>query len=153
VEGRQRAGYAVLLKVGRQHPNPDSWYSSALRAGLQAGEQRQERLLLSEPQIPALLWILIYLGAGIVVLFAIFFHLESRAQLIGMLVAVTVMLTAIVGVLAGLDTPTEGPLGLKPDAMEAERELLAEDVEIGGRSASGFCAALPYPENDPSLLR
>jgi hypothetical protein len=152
VEGRERAAYVVLLKVGRDRPEPETWYSDALRAALDTGEQRQVRLLLSEPQIPVPLWILIYVGSAIIVLFAFFFHLENRRQLLGMLVAVTLMLTAVVGVLAGLDAPTEEPFGLDPIAMETERELIAEDVDTGGRTASEFCSSLPVPVAEPRTL-
>jgi hypothetical protein len=152
VEGRERAAYVLLLKVGRGNPEPETWYSDALRAALDVGEQRQDRLLLSESQIPTPLWILIYVGSAIIVLFAFFFHLENRRQLIGMLVAVILMLTAVVGVLAGLDAPTEEPFGLDPVAMEPERELIAQDVDTGGQSASEFCTALPAPRVEPQSL-
>jgi hypothetical protein len=153
VEGRERAGYLLLLKIGRQNPEPETWYSDAMRSALDTGEQRQNRLLLSQPQIPLPLWILIYLGAALIILFAFFFHLENRRQLVGMLIAVSVMLTAVVGVLAGLDAPTEEPFGLDPVAMEAERDLIAEDVDAGGQTATAFCAALPVPDADVALLR
>jgi hypothetical protein len=69
-----------------------------------------------------------------------------------MLVAVILMLTAVVGVLAGLDAPTEEPFGLDPVAMEPERELIAQDVDTGGQSASEFCTALPAPRVERQSL-
>jgi hypothetical protein len=70
-----------------------------------------------------------------------------------MILAVTLMLTAVVGVLAGLDSPTEGPFGLDPKAMEAERALLAVDVDTQGQSPTTFCASLPVPKFEPSSLQ
>jgi hypothetical protein len=60
------------------------------------------------------------------VLFTYFFRHTSRVQMPEMHVAVTVLLTAIVGILAGLDQPTAPPLELEPVAMRAEQQLLAE---------------------------
>jgi hypothetical protein len=154
VEGRQRALYVLLLRVGHQNPKPDSWYSRALNSSFDAGDQHQSRLLLSSPQIPIPLWILIYLGAAIILLFTFFFHLETRRQLIGMHVAVIFMLTAVVGVLAGLDSPTEGPFGLKPHAMSSVRALLVQDVPPAARAnPATYCQKLPVPKREPSVLR
>jgi hypothetical protein len=154
VQGRQRALYVLLLRVGHQNPKPDSWYSRALNSAFDAGDQRQSRLLLSSAQIPVPLWILIYLGAAIILTFTFFFHLDGRRQLIGMHVAVILMLTAVVGVLAGLDSPTEGPFGLKPHAMTTVQELLGEDVPPAARAnPTVYCQKLPVPKREPSVLR
>jgi len=152
VEGRERAVYALLLQVGRLNPKPYNWYTTALSTSLTVGEQRQDRLLESSPQIPVPLWILLYAGAAIIVVFAFFFHLEGRGQLVGMNIAVFLMLTAVVAVLAGLDSPTEAPFGQSPDAMKAERALLAKDLPPPARDAKPFCASLPVPAGEPAAL-
>jgi hypothetical protein len=153
VDERQAAGYFLMLRIGRQDPKPETWYSDAMRAALDTGEQRQQRLLLSQPQIPVPLWFLLYFGAGLIVLFAFFFHLEKRAQLLGMILAVSLMLSAVVAVLSGLDSPTQGPFGLKPKAMEAERALVIQDIDTGGQSATAYCANLPLPQGTQTSLR
>jgi hypothetical protein len=152
VEGRERALYVLLLNVGRQNPKPSSWYSTALSSSITVGEQRQDRLLQSSPQIPVPLWILLFAGAALIVVFAFFFHLEGRGQLFGMTVAVILMLTAVVAVLAGLDSPTEGPFGQKPDAMTSVRAGLAKDLPPAALNAKAFCAKLPVPANEPAAL-
>ena len=143
VEARQDSGYSILLRVGNGHPHPDSWYSDAISAALDAGTQRQNRLLLSQPSITSPLWMLIYLGAALIVLFVFFFHLASRREFIGMLVAVVIMLSGVVAVLAGLDSATQGPFGLAPTAMESERGLMAPQVNPTGESPAAFCARVP----------
>ena len=136
VAGRERALYVLLLEVGRGNPRPYNWYSTALSSSLTVGQERQDRLLQSSPQIPVPLWILLYAGAALIVVFAFFFHLESRGQLIGMNVAVFLMLTAVVAVLAGLDAPTKGPFGQEPDAMKSVQAGLAVDLPPGRREES-----------------
>src|SRR4051794_30681654 len=122
VERRQRAAYLLLLQVGHSEPRPVTWYANAVGGSLRVGEDRQRRLLLSQPQIPGNLWILIYVGAALTILFTVFFHLKSRRQLGGMMAAVIVMLTAITAVLAGPDAPTGGPPSLQPGANRAAQQ-------------------------------
>ena len=154
VTGRGRALYVLLLEVGRGNPKPYNWYSTALSSSVTVGQERQDRLLQSAAQIPVPLWILLYAGAALIIVFAFFFHLESRGQLIGMNVAVVLMLTAVVAVLAGLDAPTKGPFGQEPDAMKSVRAGLALDLPpAAGKNPKAFCAKLPDPANEPGALR
>ncbi len=153
VAGRERALYVLLLEVGRGNPKPYNWYSTALSSSLTIGQERQDRLLQSSPQIPVPLWILLYAGAALIIVFAFFFHLESRGQLIGMNVAVFLMLTAVVAVLAGLDAPTKGPFGQEPDAMKSVQAGLAVDLPpAAGKNPKAFCEKLSYPANEPGAL-
>jgi hypothetical protein len=153
VTGRERALYVLLLDVGRGNPKPYNWYSTALSSSVTVGQERQDRLLQTSPQIPVPLWILLYAGAALIVVFAFFFHLESRGQLVGMNIAVFLMLTAVVAVLAGLDAPTKGPFGQEPDAMKTVRAQLALDLPpAAGKNPKAFCAKLPYPANEPAAL-
>jgi hypothetical protein len=143
VEDRERAQYVILLRAGREAPRPLVWYSNAVSQSLDVGQARQQRLLLSQPQIPGVLWFLIYVGSALIVLFTCFFHLKSKRQLRGMLVAVVVMLFAVVLVLAGLDAPTQDPFGLEPSAMRIERRLIGQIVDTHGMTPARFCATLP----------
>jgi hypothetical protein len=145
VDARQQAGYFILLHVGQGEPNPPSWYSNAMGAALDAGVERQDRLLLAEPHIPTLLWILIYVGAALIVVYSFFFHASSRKQFLWMLAAVVLMLSAVVGVLAGLDTPTQSVFGLDPTAMELQRDVIEPDVNPKGVDPTEFCANVPSP--------
>jgi hypothetical protein len=114
-------------------------------AALDTGVQRQDRLLLAEPHIPTLLWLLIYVGAGVIVVFSFFFHITSRKQFLWMLAAVVLMLSAVVGVLAGLDSPTQAIFGLDPTAMERQRDVIGADANPTGENPTVFCASVPTP--------
>jgi hypothetical protein len=147
VDGRARGLYEALLRVGQPSPpEPTTWYSNAVSSALDASHNRHERLLLgAKAQIPAAMWALIYVGAALMVLFAFFFHKDSRAQLVWMTVAVVAMLTVLVGVLAGLDHPTRGPFGVGPDAMRTEQAHLTEAFGHGITDPSAFCRRVPVP--------
>ena len=65
VDGRLQALYQELLRVGRMNPQPSTWYSNAVTAGIEAGQDRGTRLLLgARGQIPNALWGLIYFWSG-----------------------------------------------------------------------------------------
>jgi hypothetical protein len=70
------------------------------------------------------------------VVFAVFFHLESRRQLVWMTVAVIIMLTALTGVLAALDHPTQRPFAIGPHAMRTLQARLSEGLGISPTLAS-----------------
>ena len=130
VDARLDALYGDLVRVGRPNvPAPSYWYSSAVTAGVTAGQDRGHRLLLgARAQIPDALWGLIYVGAALMVVFAVFFHLAGRRQLVWMTAAVIIMLTALTGVLAALDHPTERPFGIGPRAMRVLQARLSEGL-------------------------
>ena len=131
-------------EVGRMNPQPSTWYSNAVTAGIEAGQDRGTRLLLgARGQIPNALWGLIYFGAGLMAVFAVFFHVESRHQLIWMTVAVVVMLTVLTGVLAGLDHPSQRPFGVGPNAMRVLQVRLADVLGLRGTNPLEFCRTVP----------
>jgi hypothetical protein len=153
VDRRLRALYGELLRVGRpEPPEPGTWYSTAVRAAIDASQDRQQRLLLgARAQIPDAMWGLIYFGAALMVVFTFFFHVEGRRQLIWMTVAVILMLTALTGVLAGLDYPTQRPLGVGPDAMRTEQARLGEARRL--TNPRNFCRGVPTPPASRGLPR
>jgi hypothetical protein len=144
VDGRLQALYQELLRVGRMNPQPSTWYSNAVTAGIYVGQDRAKRLLLgARGQIPYALWGLIYFGAGLMAVFAVFFHMGSRRQLVWMTVAVVVMLSVLTGVIAGLDHPSQRPFGLSPNAMRVLQVRLADGLGLGGTDPLVFCRAVP----------
>jgi drug/metabolite transporter (DMT)-like permease len=138
VDARLGALYGELLEVGRpKAPEPSTWYSSAVSAAVTAAQERGQRLLLgARAQIPDAMWVLIYFGAALMVGFALFFHMQSRRQLVWMTVAVIIMLTVLTGVLAALDHPTQRPFGIGPDAMRILQPRLSKGLGISPTLAS-----------------
>jgi len=138
VDARLGALYHELLQVGRPNaPEPSTWYSNAVSAAITAAQDRGQRLLLgARAQVPVALWVLIYFGAALMVVFALFFHMESRRQLVWMTVAVIIMLTVLTGVLAALDHPTQRPFGIGPNAMRVLQARLSQGLGISPTLAS-----------------
>ena len=144
VDGRLQVLYQELLRVGRMNPQPSTWYSNAVTAGIDATQDRGTRLLLgARGQIPDALWGLIYFGAGLMAVFAVFFHMQNRHHLIWMTLAVLVILTVLIGAIAGLDHPAQRPFGLGPNAMRILQVRLADRLGLGGTNPLVFCRTVP----------
>jgi hypothetical protein len=145
VDGRVAAAHVLLLRTGLHNPQPESWYTRALSAGIDVGDRRDQRLRLTEPQIPGSLWFLLYVGSALSLFFVVLFHLANRAHLVAMILAVSLMLSTVFAVLAGLDSPTQGLFSLKPKAMTSAQTLIAQNVDTGSKSPKAFCDGLPVP--------
>jgi hypothetical protein len=143
VDAREAALYAILLRGGLDTPKPKIWYQNAVSSALDAGQARLKRLQQSERQIPDGIWVLIYFGAALLLVLIAWYHLARRRQGLALLTIFVLMLTAVVAVLAGLDTPARGPFKIEPTAMKQTRSLLGKD--LGVSDPKRFCAALPAP--------
>lgn len=89
-------------------------------SNLALAKARQLRLLYAAPEIPPAVWVVIYVSAFVFIgLMA--FHLGDRKRLARVALPATgLVLVAIVGSLAVLDTPFSGAgVALRPIAMEA----------------------------------
>ena len=148
VERRESAIYDILLQVGRSHPQPLNWYDKGFDASLQAGKDRLKRLLLSQRQFPAGMWVLIYMGALLMLVLIAWYHWSSRRQAVAMLGASILILTAIVAVLAGFDAPANAPFEVRPTAMEQTRALMERQIGTIA-DPTAFCRALPAPAETP----
>ena len=138
VDARLAALDDELLHVGQHNPpQPSTWYSNAISAAITAEQDRGQRLLLgASAQIPNVMWVLVYFGAALMVVFALFFHMKSRRQLVWMTVAVIIMLTVLTGVLAALDHPTQRPFGIGPQIMRTLQTRLSNGLPISSAIAS-----------------
>jgi hypothetical protein len=88
--------------------------------GLDLFKDRQLLLVSSQPEIPSLVWLVIFACTFAFVLLLVM-HLGTRRRLAAISVsAIAVVLLVIVGSLTNLDYPFEGSIGnLKPVAMES----------------------------------
>jgi hypothetical protein len=83
-----------------------------------AGAARQELLSLASPQIPTVLWVLVYVSA-LVMMFLIVGEYRSRPRIIrqAVVASVFVLLTFEIGSLVTLDRPFSPVARIGPDAM------------------------------------
>jgi hypothetical protein len=88
-----------------------------------ASQSRQRLLFFTEPRIPAALWVVIYVGAFLVVLLLVGHYATRPAGRAVALGSVAVLMTVVVSVLATLDQPFGIGARVHPDEMTQAIEL------------------------------
>ena len=138
------------LKLTQPQSNSEqSAYDKWLEQTSAREEARNERLHPADGIIPSSLWIVLFLSAGVIFVFMLFFaDSGERAVVQGVLIgSVTIVIASTLLILRSLDSPYHGGVGgLKPIAMERTLEILAEERRIVGDDG-----ALPCDERGAPL--
>src|SRR6185437_13967046 len=98
-------------------------------------DARADRIHGAEGVIPEPLWIVLFLSAGIIFVFMLFFSDSAERSIVQatMMGSVAVVITSTLLLLWFLDNPYHGGLGaLRPVAMERTLELLGRETGIAG---------------------
>ena len=83
-----------------------------------AGNARQQLLFLARPQIPAILWVVVFVSGGLLIFLQVSdAHSQGKIVWRTMLIAVIVVMTLEVASLAVLDRPFSPIAGIQPTAM------------------------------------
>ena len=99
-----------------------------------AGAARQQLLFLAQPQIPTVLWALVFVSAA-VLMYLIVSEFKSRRKIIAraVLISVIVLLTVEIGSLVALDHPFSPVARIRPDAITRSITLLETGRHINLR--------------------
>jgi hypothetical protein len=89
-----------------------------------ASQSRQRLLFFTEPTIPAALWVVIYVGAFLVILLLVGHYATRPAGRVAALGSVAVLMTVVVSVLATLDQPFGVGARVQPDEMRQAVDLV-----------------------------
>jgi cytochrome c biogenesis factor len=100
-------------------------------------------LFFTEPEVPTVLWVLIYVGAFLLVFLVGTHYAERPRGLLAALGSVTALLTVIVVVLTMLDNPFTAGARVEPDSMRDAIELVSVDGDRTG--VLGPCPQNPEP--------
>lgn len=92
-----------------------------------ASQSRQRLLFFTEPRIPAALWVVIYVGAFLVILLLVGHYATRPAGRVAALGSVAVLMTVVVSVLATLDQPFGVGARVHPDEMRQAIDLVLTD--------------------------
>lgn len=90
-----------------------------------AGTARQKLLYLAQPEIPTILWVLVFVSAG-VLMYLIISEFQTRPRIVrfAVLVPVILLMTVGIGSLAALDRPFSPIARVDPTAMTQALVLL-----------------------------
>ena len=111
-------------------------------------EGRQDRIHGAEGVIPQPLWIVLFLAAGLIFVFMLFFADSGERALVQALQigSVVAVLAASLALVAFLDRPFQPHIaGLQPTAMERTLVVLQEDRAVVGDTTPPPCDARGTP--------
>jgi hypothetical protein len=127
--------FATLKTTEPRSASEQAAYSTWLDQRTAREDARADRTHGAEGVIPAPLWIVLYLSAGIIFVFMLFFADSGERAVVQatMMGSVAIVITSTVLLLVFLDHPYHPGLGaLKPVAMERTLQLLENETGIAG---------------------
>jgi hypothetical protein len=136
--------FRTLKTTEPRSSSEQSAYDKWLDQTFAREEARNDRLHPADGIIPTPLWLVLFLSAGLIFVFMLFFaDSGERAIVQGVLIgSVTVVIVAMLLLLRALDNPFHGGVGgLQPTAMERTLAVLEEDRRIVGDEAPLPCDA------------
>jgi hypothetical protein len=143
------ASFLTLKTVEPRLPSEQTAYDKWFDQRSDREDARADRTHGAEGVIPAALWIVLFLSAGVIFVFMLFFADSGEHAVVqGTIIAsVAVVITSTLLLLWFLDNPYHrGLSGLKPVAMERTLRLLDKEAEIAGISF-----VVPCDENGVAL--
>jgi hypothetical protein len=117
-----------------------SAYGRAVGFITDASEARQHLLFFTEPEIPAPLWVVIYVGVFLLVFLIALHYTDDPRGRVTALAGLSVLLTVVVAVLAVLDRPFGVGARVQPNEMRHAIELVSVDTKD---SVVAPCPATP----------
>src|SRR5262249_57433522 len=153
-EDRRTLAFGDRVRAGiRGLPlDDDRQRSAAGRASTfitDAGASRQQLLFFTEPEVPAVLWVLIYAGAFLLV-FLIGTHYADRPRgRLAALASVATLLTVIVVVLTMLDNPFTFGARVQPHSMRDGIDLVSVAAAGQASCAHSRRRQIPAPTEGP----
>ena len=136
--------FRTLQQVQPNGPTEEAAFSKWLDQTSDRTAARQDRIHAAQGVVPIPLWIVLFLTAGVIGLFMLFFadsgeRAKTQALLIGSVVSVVV---AMLLLLSFLDNPYYGGIGaLEPVAMKRTEGLLAKERVLLGSNTPLPCNA------------
>ena len=104
--------------LGTRAGEEPTFYEEGLKRLHDAVELRRERILSSEAQLPAPLWVVLIVGAIISVGLAAFFAVERLTPHTYMIAALATTVALVLFLILSLDLPFSGDVAVEPSAME-----------------------------------
>ena len=142
------ATFLTLKATNPQLPAEQAAYSKWLDQRSDRQNARNDRTHGAEGVIPIALWIVLFLIAGVIFVFMLFFaDSGERAVVQGMLIgSVVAVISALMLLLYGLNEPFHGGVGgLQPVAMERSLRMIDDALGSVGAQVRLPCDALGEP--------
>lgn len=124
--------YAAIEGIPRDDPAVQPWFDTIWGSMIARASARDARLAQGTPQVPLAIWLIMWVGAFIVVvLVGLEERLAGRGAWIGVGAALVVTFTMLVGATAVLDRPYGGVAGVEPDALRNSLAVVEANQPAG----------------------
>lgn len=110
--------YVALHSVEPTTVRESIWLTRLIEDVNSLADVRQERLASARTSLPTLLWVVVIVGAAIVIAFSYLFGTPAATPAVLMIAALTATIALTVVTLAALDRPFSGEIRVQPDAFE-----------------------------------
>ena len=127
--------FRSLLATEPRSASEQAAYSKYLDERSDREDARADRAHGAEGVIPAPVWIVLFLSAGILFVFMLFFADPGESAVVQatMMGGVIVLVSSLLLLLSFLDNPYRGDVGaLKPTAMQSTLDVLQQDANVVG---------------------
>lgn len=138
-QGAMDALWRLYATIEPRTPGQSAIYAESLARLSQLSDDRRLRLHAGRDAIPRVLWMLLWFGGLITVPFTYFFGVKSFRSQALMTAALTGMIGAILFLIAALDHPFRGDVGVSPDAFQFILKRMEEMQK--GAAGSGLPAS------------
>jgi hypothetical protein len=111
----------IRYSIQRMEPATETQqvlYEQGLQQVHDLADARGERLLDAEQGLPAILWVVLFVGAVDVVGFTYLFGLQSTTVHMVMVASLTLVIALVIFTVGALDYPFKGDIRIDPDAFE-----------------------------------
>jgi hypothetical protein len=133
--------YGAIERIPRNDPAVQPYIDTIWGTMLERAAARDARLAQGTPQVPLAIWLIMWVGAFIVVvLVGLEERLTGRGAWIGVGAALVVTFTMLVGATAVLDRPYGNVAGVEPDAMRSSLAV-AESNQPANSPVTAPCGA------------
>jgi len=128
--------FASLRAADPRSPSAQAAYAKYLDERADREDARADRTHSASGIIPTPLWVVLFVSAGILLLFMLFFADPGEGPWVQatMMGGVAILVTSLLLLLAFLDNPYRGGVGaLKPTAMESTLRVMARERTLSGK--------------------
>jgi hypothetical protein len=111
--------YSTALALNQSPTRNTADMSEVFRQIDNVTAARRARLHLSTGLVPGVIWMVLFLGAGLTVGFTLFFGSENLIAQVAMTGVLSLLVTMGLVVILSIDHPFTGPVYIHPDALES----------------------------------
>lgn len=120
--------WAAVSRVEPTTPAEANWHGQTIQSLRDLSQVRQQRLSSLQDVLPAIMWVVLLVGAALTVGYTYFYGVRRPAIQVGLTSSLAALIGLVLALIIALDNPFTGDTSVKPEAFhtvlnEMERRL------------------------------